>query len=255
MLFVNKASLNKFIQHPDKDELISKLIEGTSPKELHEWLEGKYISNAEKKFVLSESLLAGFKEKHLDFYVTIRNDVLSTKDNNVATANHLDKVVQSSLTKNKAYKEKIVELASKEVDIKNTIRNLVAKIEYRLEQVFDSIQENNDMDDFKDDNTLIKYLELLMNAAEKMNKIVNDAPDQVIQHQHTIQIADQQIQIILDTIKDILSNIDYDASLYFIEQYTERIGALKAPEEYRPAGTEVRLAEVKMLETNLDKKL
>lgn len=252
---MNKASLNKLMEHPDKDELISKLIQGTEPKELHEWLSEKYVSNAEKKFVLSESLLTGFKEKHLDFYVTIRNDVLATKGHNSATAQGLDQLVQSNLNKNKAYKEKLIEMASKETDIKDTIRKLVAKIELRLEQVFEHIQENNDLDDFKDDNTLIKYLELLMNATEKVNKLVNDAPDQVIQHQHTIQIADQQIQVILDTIKEILSHFDYDASLYFIEMYTERMSALKAPEEYRPAGTEVRLAEVKMLDQNLDKKL
>lgn len=247
---MNKTSLKKFLEHPDKDELISKLIEGVKPKELHDWLQGKYISEAEKRFILSEDLLSEFKDKHLDYYVIFRNDVLATKGQSTA----IDKAVSTSLNRNKKYREKLMEYAGKETNIKDTIRQLVNKIEMRVDQVFEQIQENNDPDDFKDDHTLIKWMTLLMEATEKVNKIVNEAPDQVVQHQHTIQIADQQITIIIDTIKDILSKIDYEASLYFLEQYHERLGNLTAPEEFKPTSADVRLAEAKMLSDRVDTK-
>jgi len=247
---MNKASLKKFWEHPDKDELLAKLIEGVKPKEIYEWLHAKYVSDAEKRFILSEDLLSDFKDDQLDFYLIIRTDALALKSNT-----SIDKAVDVRLSRSKKYREKLLELTEKEVDIKQIVRGLVAKIEIKVEQVFEQIQENNDPDDFKDDHILIKWLTLLMEAAEKCNKMVNEAPDHVVQHQHTIQIADQQINIIIDTIKDILSKIDYEASLYFIEQYNERIGALKAPEEFKPAQTEVRLAEAKLLSDRVAEKI
>lgn len=245
---MNKTAIKKILDHPNKDELISKLIEGSDPKELHNWLQEKYISESEKRFVLSEDLLSDFKDKHLDFYLTIRNDVLATKEADKS----IDKALDISLKRNKKYKERLVDLATKEVDVKQLIKNLVNKIELRVDQVFDKIQESDDYDDFRNDNTLIKWCTLLMETIDRCNKIVNEAPDQVVQHQHTIQLADQQIAIIIDTIKDILSQIDYESSLYFMEQYNARIGALKAPEEFKPSSTEVRLAEAKLLNEKID---
>lgn len=249
---MNQASLKKFLQHPDKDYLISKLIEGATPKELYEWLAEKYVSDAEKRFVLSEDLLKTFKDKNLDFYVTIRNDVLATKGS--PESEQLDKAVQLSLGRNKKYKERLLELTSQEIDIKQKVKSLVNKIELRAEQVFDQLQEN-DPDDFKDDHTLIKWLTLLMESLDKCNKIVNEAPDHIVQHQHTVQITDQQISMIIDTVREILIGIDYEASLLFMERWSEKIGALKAPEEFKPAATEVRLAEAKMLDEAFDAKL
>ena len=43
---MNKNALKKILEHPDKDELIAKLVLDYAPKEIHEWLAGKYTDGA-----------------------------------------------------------------------------------------------------------------------------------------------------------------------------------------------------------------
>jgi len=41
---MNKNALKKILEHPDKDEIISKLVIGITPKDIHDWLSAKYIN-------------------------------------------------------------------------------------------------------------------------------------------------------------------------------------------------------------------
>lgn len=242
---MNKASVKKILDHPDRDEIISKLVADEDAVALNDWLKTKY---SDVKFILSVDLIKTFKEESLDMYLHLRDDMVKAK-----AVKSVGLQLDGTIKKNKKYKERLAELADQEIDIKKTVKQLVAAIEARAEQVFDHIQENPD--DFKVDNTLIQYFTLLMNALERCNKIVNESPDQIIQHNHSFQLADQQTAVIIDTIKEILSHIDYEASLYFMERYHEAMAALKPPEEFRPVPTEVRLAEAKILSEKVGEKI
>ncbi len=236
---MSKLLIKKILDHPDKDAIISRLVTGESAKEVSEWLKSRYINASETKFALSVDFIKTFQDKYLDVYVHIREDILATKSINIEV--QLDTRIKT----NKKYKERLAELAGQEIDIKKTIKMLVAAIEARAEQVFDHLQENDK--DFKVDNVLIQYFNTLMTAVEKCNKIVNDSPDQVIQHNHIVQLENQQMAIFVETVKDIIRTFDYEKSLMFVEMYQERIGVLNPPEEFKPVAAEIRLAEVKLL--------
>ena len=65
---MSKAALKKILDHPDKDEIISKLVIGQSSKDVHDWLESKYTNVSEAKFVVSEKSLTSFQSNYLDIY-------------------------------------------------------------------------------------------------------------------------------------------------------------------------------------------
>jgi hypothetical protein len=245
---MNKTAIKKFLDHPDKDMIIAKLIQGSTPEDVHVWLESKYTTPSESRFVISLEFLKTFANTHLDFYVQMREDILKVK----SPDNDIDKALSATVRGNKKYKERLAELVGSELSTRDKVNNCLAMIEMRVEQVFDKIQD--DPAEFQDDHTLFKYLTLLMDSLDKANKINNGAPDQVIQHNHTLQVADKQIGLIIETVKDVLSMIDYEASLYFVEQYTKRIGSLDFQANV-PVPTEVRLAEAKFLTQTVGDKL
>ena len=39
---MNKPTYKKILEHPDKDEIINKLVIGQSLNDIHDWLKGKY---------------------------------------------------------------------------------------------------------------------------------------------------------------------------------------------------------------------
>lgn len=76
---MNKNALKKIIDHPDKDEIISKLVIGVSAHDVHEWLQVKYTNISEIKFVISEKSIKSFQENYLDIYNLIQEDIAKSK--------------------------------------------------------------------------------------------------------------------------------------------------------------------------------
>src|SRR5260221_3714899 len=194
------ADFNRILQHPDKEEIVSKLVTGVKPKPIVDWLKLKYPEQNQTHLRLGQKVLKEFLDGNLDLYATIQSDVQSSKNNT------LDKDISLSLKNNKTYRERINEIANKEVDIKVMLVNMETLLRDRVEQVFDKIQQNPES--LKPDYVLIKYLELMMNYAEKYDKIVNQSPDQIIQHNVSVQVMDQYVVLLQNCIRATLAQID-----------------------------------------------
>jgi len=248
---MNKNSLQKILDNPDKDEIIAKLIIGITPKDVHDWLEAKYTNVSESKFVISEKTLKNFQDNYLDLYTQIKEDVLKTSQN-ITLAPHDQATL--AVKGSKAYKDKMLELAGSEVDIKKMITNMLVAIETRAGQVFDAIQDDPRNINTRLDRVLIEWFDSLGNMLEKYHKLVIAPPDQIIQHQVTLQVVDQHISVFYETIKEILSKMDLETSLYFMEVFNEKMSKLKAPQQ-ELLNTEARLAEAKVVNETINKKL
>lgn len=239
------------LSHPDKDEIISKLIIGVPNKDIYDWLESKYTGVGEKKLIISEKTLKSFQDNYLDFYTTLKEDFSKTKGAMVTgTEDQLELAVKG----NSSYKNKMIELASKEIDIKQMITNLCAAIEARLAQVFDNLQENPNDINGRNDRILIEYANTLGALVEKYYKIVEKGPDQIVQHNVTLQAVDQHISVFHDVIKELLTKMDLETSMYFMELFNEKMSKLKMPTETQVT-TENRLIEAKIISETINKKL
>jgi hypothetical protein len=249
---MNKNALKKILEHPDKDELIAKLVLDYAPKEIHEWLAGKYTNVSEAKFVIAEKSIKVFKENYLDVYSMIREDMLKTKQ---AVATNTEDQLELAVKSNPTYKSKMLELAGKEIDVRTMVAQLCLAIETRLGQVFDEIQEDPRNINTKIDRVLIEYGELLGGLLEKYYKFTENPADLVIQHNVTLQAVDQHISVFHDVIRDVLSQLDLESSMLFMELFQDKMAKLKMPAQEQPLNTDMKLAEAKILNETINKKL
>lgn len=249
---MNKNALSKIISHPDKDELISKLVIGISSKDIYDWLASKYVNPNEKKFILSEKSIKSFKDNYLDIYSLIQNDLANTK---IAVANNNEDDLELSIRNLPAYKNILIKTANEELDIRTIVKKLCAAIELRFSQVFDEIQNDPGTINTKIDRLLIDYTEVLGNILEKYYKFTEAPVNNVIQHNVTLQVVDQHITVFHDVIKKVLSQMDLETSLYFMEVFHEEMNKLKQPEKVVPLNSEVRLAEAKLLNETINSKI
>jgi hypothetical protein len=233
------------VEHPDRDEIISKLSIGIEPVEIAIWLKEKYGDIGERKFTLSEDIIYKFSKEYLDIYNNLKEDVANVRgSSNLSNTENL----QLSIENNKSYRKRIEELAGKEVDIKRMVAGAVVALEQRVEQIYDLIQE--DPRNMKMDRALIDYFNTLSMMMEKCNKIVNEAPDQVIQHNVTVQVLDQHIGVFIDALRETLSEFDYETSLKIMDRFNDKLTKLKAPSS-QVIPTDTRLAEAKILSENI----
>lgn len=247
----NKNALKKVIEHPDRDEIISKLIIGISAKDIHEWLVNTYSNPAESKFVVSVKSLQSFASNYLDIYDFIKKDLIKTKQ---AVASSNESSLMLAVQDNPTYKSKMLQLASNEIDIKKMLANLIFAIETRAAQIFDKIQEDPREINSSNDRVLIEYFDQLGTHLEKWHKLVLGAPDQVIQHNITVQHIDQQIQVFHEAIRETLAEIDIETSMRFMEIFNNKINKLN-PKNEKELNTEARLAEAKIISETMLKKL
>lgn len=232
----------KILEHPDKDEIISKLLSGIPVSDISEWLDAKYVSVGEKKFALSDKVISSFQKDYLDIYNIIKDDIAKTKTNKLTAEEELKLEIQGS----PQYHKILEKYVNNEVDIKVIIKRLVATIETRAAQVFDQIQE--DPRNIKMDRTLIEWFNTLTVVLEKYDTILNGNPDQInIQNNINIQIVDQHINVVYNVIKEILSKLDYDTSLLFIDMFNEEMKKLEPLKAKMVLPQEERMKEAEVL--------
>jgi hypothetical protein len=249
---MKQPAYQKILQHCDRDEIIGKLVIGISPKDINEWLSAKYSSVSEKQLVISEKALKSFQENYLDFYTTVQNDVFNTK-NSLATTDQdgLALAVQNNPT----YQELITKAANTELDFRQLIIRVGMALETRLAQIFDAIQEDPRNINSRVDRVFLDYCERMESVLDKCHKF-NEAPGStVVQHNMTIQVVDQHISVFHDVIKKVLSQMDLETSLYFMEVFNEEFSKLKMPSEKDHPTTEMKLAEAKLINEEIDQKL
>jgi hypothetical protein len=249
---MNKNALKKIIDHPDKDEIISKLVIGVSAHDVHEWLQAKYTNISEVKFVISEKSIKSFQENYLDIYNLIQEDIAKSK---TAVATNTEQQLDLAIQNNSAYKSKMLELASKEIDVRKIIANLCVAIETRLAQVFDEIQSDPRNINTRIDRLLIEYTDTLGNILEKYYKFTEAPTNNVVQHNVTLQVVDQHISVFHDVIRDVLSQMDLQTSLYFMEVFHKKMEILKSPDKENLLNTDMKLAEAKLLNETITQKL
>lgn len=250
---MNKPSYKKITEHPDKDEIINKLIIGQSTSDIHDWLKGKYTNVSEQKFVLSEKTLKSFQATYLDFYNDVLADLSKTKTA-LATNNTSDDL-ELAVKGNPAYREAMIKIANKELDLVAMLSTLAVNIETRMAQIYDLMQEDPNNINTRVENVVIKYAEVFGNLLEKIYKFKEVRPDLLVQHNVSIQGSNPHITILHDVIKEVLSQIDLDSSQLFIELLNERMLQASLPVPGVPMSQDMKMAEVKLLNETINKKI
>lgn len=217
------SGYQKILDHPDKNNIISKLASGESAASVSEYLKLKYSEKDQKHLRLSSKLLSDFIDKYLNQYEHLEKIVSDQKQGK------LDKKLAASIINNKTWNERLAEKVDAELDIKLKVMQVLTLLEARAEQVFDSIQENPA--NFKGDYVLIKYFELLFNALEKCDKVVNERPDQVIEHNYSIKLVERHSVVLQNAIREVLSEMDPDIASLFLDKLSDKLRELEEPEE------------------------
>lgn len=250
-------TLEKVLNHPDKDEIISKLIIDVSEEDIMSWLKAKYEgSEYSKKFVLSDSCLKDFKDKYLDIYSVVKDDILKAKEQSP------EEKLQLSLQNNSAYKNKILQIADKKINIEEKITTLISAIEDRAAEVFDRMQGREI--DFKKDEILIKYLDLLGSSLEKFYNMKDKEETRKLQAGQTtnnitntnvtIQVVDQQVSMFYQAFKEILETLDFQTSMRCLEMFNSKMSKIRELNT-KELTLDQQVAEVSKLNDNIQKRL
>lgn len=238
------TDFSRILDHPDCDNILSKILSGIPASDVADWLKLKYEKSEQSHLRLSVSLLNTLANNPAvsDLYNnTVKTDIEKVKSGKI------DRALAASLKNNATYKERLAEVAGEEVDIVKTIKEVLLIIKTRAEQIFDKIQQNPEQT--KGDYALIKYLETLLRTVEQYDKIVNNRPDQIIQHNVTVQMMGQYTTTFQDVIRRVLEKMDPEMACWFMDEMNKEMALLQPAEEL---SQDKRLKEAKLLATKVN---
>ncbi len=241
---LKQSAALKIKNHIDFNEIVNKMVVGVEPDVINEWLEAKYAA-IDKNLVISKKDLQVFAEDYLDFYNEIQDDAFSSKEDDATLA------LQNAVQNTKSFRERKQEILDKEIDIKDMIIGLVVNIQARAEQVFDEIQSQPR--NLRNDRVLIEWFNLLLTSLEKYEPILNGTTGAAVtQNNINIQIVDRQISAFHNVIREVLSQLDYDTSLLFMDLYTKEMNKVKEMSIEGAVPVEVRLEQTKEMKENIE---
>jgi hypothetical protein len=212
------ADFSKIVDHPENREIISKLIKGEDPKFVSKYLKDKYTKPDEAHLRIPATTLQEFLDSYADHHGYVKKIIQRNNDTK------LDKKIADSLLDNNPWKERIIKGIDKEVKYIDKLDNVLTILETRAEQIFDMIQ--SDPENTRTDYVFTKYLELLMIAIEKADKIRNDKPDIRIEHTYTIQMVEQQSLAIQEAIRKVLDRLGPDKASLFMDMLNEELSKI-----------------------------
>jgi len=234
----------KIITHPDKEEIVTHIIEGKKPAEIAAWLKAKYPGDEQIHLRISAQMIKDFIDNNIDLYNDLKTHVDQHK------AGTLKKKISESIINNKTYRERLAELGDQEIDLKQSVKQLLHIMIQRLEQIYDVIQQNPDKIG-KGDYALDKFANTVLLTIDKCDKIINNKPDQVIQHNFTMQMVEDNVTILQNAVRKVLTQMDPEQSAIFLDLLNEELKQLKDSSEPKKINLEKRFDEVKILEEKI----
>jgi hypothetical protein len=214
------VDFTKILDHPEKTTIISKLVTGESPKVVSKYLKDKYPKPDEGHLRLPATLLQEFHDTYSDHHGAVKKIVSRH------TQNKLDQKIADSLLDTRAWRERVIEGVNKEINYLEKLDSVLTILETRAEQIFDMIQ--SDPENTRTDYVFTKYMELLMLAIEKGDKIRNDRPDIRVEHTYTVQMVEQQSVAFQEAIRRVLERLGPEYSAIFMQLLTEEMKKMSA---------------------------
>ena len=193
---------SKVLNHPDKEKIIEKLLEGESVKEVELWLEKKYPRS--KRLHISYMTLQKFRSENLDLKGEVLEDIKNKKA-------EVDKKTQEVETRmiiqsTNAYKEKIDEIASSELDVTRRLLEMDKLINSRIEHYYNLLESGNGS--VKEDKVFLEYINTMKSLMQDWKKYIEGFADQRVDHNININVINEHARVLKESILEVLREMD-----------------------------------------------
>lgn len=212
------GKFTKVLLHPDKDDIIKKLLNGESLKEVERWLKKKYPKR--NRLHISWVTLQKFRKEHLNLYGDMLEDLKTARTSNDNEAN--DIAVKRIISESSHYQEKINEIANTELDVSRRLLEMDKLINSRLIFYFNVLESNKG--DIKEDKIFLEYIKEYRAILESWKKFIEGHADKKIEHNININVVNEQLNVLKGIIFEVLRELDPKIVPLFVDKLNRKMG-------------------------------
>jgi len=219
----------KILNHPDKEELIKKLLEGDSVKEVERWLKDKYPRT--RRLHISYMTLQKFRGEHLNLKGEVLDDIKNRRGEIDKEASEAEArmVVKAS----SSYQQKIEEIASSELDVTKRLLEMDSLINSRIEYYYNLLEQGGSL---REDKIFIEYINAMKAILQDWKKYIEGVADKKIEHNININIVNEQAMILKESVLEVLQELSPNLVPIFIDKLDAKMSHLDGTEINRIQG-------------------
>ena len=214
---------SKVLKHPDKEEIISKLLNGESLKDVERWLSKKYPRK--KRLHISYMTLQKFRKEHLNLEGDVLEDIKNKRK--VRQKVEDDAEQQLIITSSNAYQEKLEEIVDTEVDVTRRLLEMEKLIASRMEYYYNLLSLGGDI---KDDKVFLEYINAMRNLLQDWKKYIEGFKDIRVENNINVMVVNQQVNILKESVCEVLQELDPEKIPMFIERVDEKLNTINLNE-------------------------
>jgi hypothetical protein len=201
----------KILNHPDKETVISKLLEGDSVKEVERWLREKYPRT--RRLHISYMTLQKFRAEHLNIKGEVLDDIKNKRGeiDREATEVEARMIIKAS----SSYQQKLEEIASSELDVTRRLLEMDKLINSRIEYYYNLLQEGGSL---REDKIFIEYINTMKALMQDWKKYIEGVADTKIEHNININVVNEQARILKEAVLDVLRELSPELVSVFVDR-------------------------------------
>lgn len=212
-----KVKLGKILGHPEREEIIKKLINGESVKKVEAWLKEKHPRT--KRLHVSYATLQLFRKEHLGVHGEVLDNLKDARKSQEEETASL--TVRSVVSNSSAYQQKLNEIVDNELDTNRKILEMMTLVSTRIEYYFNSLAEGDG--GLKHDKMLIDLLNTQRGLVQDWKKYVEGVADKTIEHNININVVNEQITVLKNIVFEVLQELDPTLIPQFVEKVNDKL--------------------------------
>ena len=211
----------KILNHPDKEDIIKKLLDGDSVKQVEGWLKDKYPRT--RRLHISYMTLQKFRGERLNLKGEVLDDIKNKRVqvDKEATEAETRMIIRES----SSYQTKIEEIATSELDVAKRLLEMDSLINSRIEYYYNLLQEGGSL---REDKIFIEYINAMKNIMQDWKKYIEGVADKRIEHNININVVNEQAKILKETVLDVLQELSPDLVPVFVNSLELKMNRLNS---------------------------
>jgi len=201
----------KILNHPDKELVISKLLEGDSVKEVERWLKEKYPRT--RRLHISYMTLQKFRAEHLNIKGEVLDDIKNRRGEIDREASEAE--ARMIIKASSSYQQKLEEIASSELDVTRRLLEMDSLINSRIEYYYNMLQEGGSL---REDKIFIEYINTMKALMQDWKKYIEGVADKKIEHNINISVVNEQARVLKEAVLDVLQELNPDLISVFVDR-------------------------------------
>lgn len=217
------APQTKITSHPDKEEIISQLVNGTPVRDVAEYLRIKYPGEDNSHLRVSFSTIQNFKKNYLDLDGQVARDVRAAAADAISRQ-RLDDGLEA-VSETSAYRKKINEIVDGKLDVQREILKIFVLLESRVEHFY-NLLSNYEFPNAREERVFQGYIDQLIKLIESYKKYVEGYSESV-EHNININVMNDQINVVREAVRKSLEETSPDLAIKFMDNLNKNMKTLE----------------------------